>query len=101
VGHRQRSRFDPLLERATGHIADGEVVAAFYLAGVEYRNEMLVPDFACAPRLVEEPACVDVVIAELELHHLERDDLPVALTARTEDLRHPAFPEHVLDVVGA
>ena len=57
-------------------------------------------DLGRAPRLVHEPAVVDLVVEEVALHHLERDRRSVRVVFRAKDPRHPALAEQTLEPVG-
>ena len=101
---RQRERADAREASLEGLAADErhrEVRAAFGLPGVGDRHQMLVPDLARRARLVDESPPERLVGRELGAEHLERDLVALGFAYGTEDDAHPAFPEPLLEAVGA
>ena len=94
------SLIEPILERSPLGVEDREVDPAVGLPGVDDRNEVRMPHLGRGPRFLREALVEDLVLEELALQHLQRDDLAVAPPG-AEDQPHSALAEHRLEAVVA
>ena len=90
---------DQLLQVLARDVLEDDELPTLVLAAVDDRDDVRVRETRDCLRLATEPLDVLGIVGEVLVQHLERDPPLEARVEGTEDARHAAGAEQVLDLV--